>query len=70
MEFVPTSHGVIPPGRRPIEGGYEETGAKLYHGVGTVNGVKVPGKTGEHLGGCVAVFGGIEHVLQENYDIL
>ncbi|KAG5350887.1 hypothetical protein C0989_008921, partial [Termitomyces sp. Mn162] len=51
MEWVHTSYGQIPPGRRPIEGGYEEHGAKLYHGLALVNGVKVPGKTSEHL--CV-----------------
>ena len=49
MEFVHTSHGVIPTGRRPIEGGYEEDGSKLYHAVAVVNGVRAPGKTGEHL---------------------
>ncbi|PFH52958.1 hypothetical protein AMATHDRAFT_138897 [Amanita thiersii Skay4041] len=70
MEFVRTSYGQIPPGRRPIEGGYEETGHKLYHAVGTVNGVRVPGKTAEHLGGCNIGYGGIEHVILENYEIL
>lgn len=49
MEFVLTSHGRVPPGRRPIEGGYEEHGAKLYHAVANIHGVRVPGKTGEHL---------------------
>lgn len=49
MEFVPTAHGQIPAGRRPIEGGYEESGPKLYHAIGVVDGVRVPGKTGEHL---------------------
>lgn len=49
MEFVPTSNGKIPYGRRPIEGGYEDHGAKLYHAVALVNGIRVPGKTGEHL---------------------
>lgn len=49
MEFVRTSHGRIPPGRRPIEGGYEEHGGKLYHAVAYINGMRVPGKTGEHL---------------------
>jgi len=51
MEWVPTSHGRIPDGRRPVEGGYEEGGEKLYHAVANLNGVRVPGKTGEHL--CV-----------------
>lgn len=49
MEWVPASYGQIPPGRRPIEGGYEENGGKLYHALANVNGVRVPGKTGEHL---------------------
>jgi hypothetical protein len=49
MEFVRTSRGLIPQGRRPVEGGYEENGAKLYHAVAMVNGVRVPGKTGLHL---------------------
>ncbi|KAJ3888131.1 hypothetical protein GG344DRAFT_90129 [Lentinula edodes] len=70
MEFVRTSHGQIPPGRRPVEGGYEENGSKLYHGIATVNGVQVPGKTGLHLGGCNVSFAGGEHVIHENYDIL
>lgn len=54
MEWVRTSHGSIPPGRRPVEGGYEEDGSRLYHAVGLVNGVNVPGKCGEHL--YVSVF--------------
>ena len=49
MEFVPTSYGKIPYNRRPIEGGYEDHGAKLYHAVALINGIRVPGKTGEHL---------------------
>ncbi|KAG5644380.1 hypothetical protein DXG03_008608 [Asterophora parasitica] len=49
MEWVATSYGQIPEGRRPIEGGYEDHGAKLYHGLAEVDGVKVPGKTAEHL---------------------
>ena len=49
MEFVLTSYGRIPPGRRPVEGGYEDHGAKLYHAVAWVNGIRIPGKTAEHL---------------------
>jgi hypothetical protein len=94
MEFVHTSRGVIPPGRRPIEGGYEQDGNKLYHAVAVVNGVKVPGKTGEHLydlpyllpsvdskltdtlyfscfrRGSRVAFGGAEHEIDDNYEIL
>jgi len=88
MEFVPTSYGRIPPGRRPIEGGYEDHGTKLYHAVALINGIRVPGKTAEHLsvfslylnhpfyqldvfrGGCNVAFGGAEHVIKSNYEIL
>ena len=49
MEWVPTSQGRIPVGRRPVEGGYEEHGGKLYHALGVIQGVHTPGKTGEHL---------------------
>ena len=38
-------------GRRPVEGGYEEDGAKLYHAIAVVHGVRVPGKAGPHLVG-------------------
>ncbi|PCH42162.1 hypothetical protein WOLCODRAFT_152199 [Wolfiporia cocos MD-104 SS10] len=69
MEWVMTSHGQIPPGRRPVEGGYEEAG-KLYHALALVNGVRVPGKTGHHLGACNVPFGGGEAVVRENYEIL
>ncbi|EIN09696.1 hypothetical protein PUNSTDRAFT_86159 [Punctularia strigosozonata HHB-11173 SS5] len=69
MEWVPTQGGHVPPGRRPVEGGYEENGAKLYHALGTISGVHVPGKTGEHLGGANIAFGGGEHVVRE-YSIL
>jgi len=48
MEWVHTEYGRIPYGRRPVEGGYED-GGKLYHALAPVNGVQVPGKTGEHL---------------------
>ncbi|KAH7102992.1 hypothetical protein BKA62DRAFT_698263 [Auriculariales sp. MPI-PUGE-AT-0066] len=49
MEWVHTSHGKIPHGRRPVEAGFEHTGEALYHAVGLVDGVRVPGKAGEHL---------------------
>lgn len=49
MEWVPTSLGRIPAHRRPVQGGYEESGAYLYHALATVRDTKVPGKTGEHL---------------------
>lgn len=48
MELVRASHGHIPHGRRPVEGGYESAG-RLYHAIALVDGVRVPGKTGQHL---------------------
>ncbi|KAL1724254.1 hypothetical protein EV715DRAFT_244731 [Schizophyllum commune] len=69
MEWVPARDGKLPEGRRVVEGGYESSGAKLYHALGVVNGVKVPGKAGEHLGGANLPFGGQEHVVRE-YEVL
>nr|VWO94766.1 RpfF [Ganoderma boninense] len=69
MEWVPASHGQLPPGRRPVEGGYEENGEKLYHALASVQGVRVPGKTGSHLRGANVPFGGQEHCV-EQYEIL
>ncbi|KAF8632218.1 hypothetical protein AX15_001976 [Amanita polypyramis BW_CC] len=70
MVFVPTSHGHIPPGRRPVEGGYEGDGDNLYHAAAVINGLRVPGKAGKHLGGCRIGYGGHEHSITENYEIL
>ena len=49
MEWVRASQGRLPQDRRPVEGGYEDNGARLYHAVATVEGVQVPGKAGAHL---------------------
>ncbi|EIW83863.1 hypothetical protein CONPUDRAFT_39948, partial [Coniophora puteana RWD-64-598 SS2] len=72
MELVRTSHGRVPPGCRPVEGGCESGGQKLCHAVARVEpgGVHVPGKAGEHLGGCHVAFGDREHVIRDNYEIL
>jgi len=70
MEWVPAFNGHIPQGRQPIDGGYEDHGAKLYHALAQVSGVMVPGKTGVHLGGCNVAFGGGEHVITQGYYIL
>ena len=61
MEWVPAEGGRLPNGRRPVEGGYEENGAKLYHALAVVNGVKVPGKVGEHLVRDSAMRLGVPH---------
>ncbi|BGP04009.1 DUF3421 domain-containing protein [Rhodotorula toruloides] len=70
MEWVPTSYGQIPPGRRPVEGGFEEGGQHLFHAIMTIDGVRVPGKTGEHLHGANFPFGGGEIVQEAGYSIL
>lgn len=49
MEWVHTAQGRVTPGRRPVEGGYEQGGGKLYHALAVIDGVRVPGKAGEHL---------------------
>ena len=49
MEFVPTSHGRVPLGRRPVKGGFEKYGPELYHAAAVIDGTKIPGKTGTHL---------------------
>jgi len=49
MEWVTTSRGRIPYDREPVQGGMEEEGSPLYHAIGVVDGVRVPGKTGVHL---------------------
>ncbi|KAJ8507123.1 hypothetical protein ONZ45_g10472 [Pleurotus djamor] len=50
MEFVDTTGGKIPDGRRVVLGGYED-GKPLYHALVEVeDGVWVPGKAALHLG--------------------
>ncbi|KAJ7158787.1 hypothetical protein C8R46DRAFT_400812 [Mycena filopes] len=71
MEWVPTSHGRIPEGRTPVEGGYEENiHDKLYHAQARINNLPIPGKTGPHLGAAHVSFGGGEHAVHEHYEIL
>ncbi|KAF9525770.1 hypothetical protein CPB83DRAFT_858859 [Crepidotus variabilis] len=69
MEWVAASHGRVPAGRIPIEGGHEENGDKLYHALGVVDGISVPGKTGPHLGCASIPFKG-EKLFHDNYSIL
>ncbi|KAK0219040.1 hypothetical protein IW262DRAFT_1074489 [Armillaria fumosa] len=49
MEFVRTSHGRLPAGKRLVKGGYEEDGTPLYHGMAIHEGIKVPGKISHRL---------------------
>ncbi|KAL1730018.1 hypothetical protein EV714DRAFT_284543 [Schizophyllum commune] len=70
MEWVKTSNGRVPERRQAVDGGYEPSGHKLYHAMGTVSGVRVPGKTGEHLGRANFPLLGKEQSLREDYEIL
>ncbi|KAN0100050.1 hypothetical protein V8E55_000034 [Tylopilus felleus] len=70
MELVPTSHGRIPTGCRPVVGGVDERGRTLYHAVAWVHGERVPGRTSEHLGAAAALFGGREHYVYDSCEIL
>lgn len=49
MELVATSRGVIPHGRRPVEGNYDSQGRNLYHAILYVVGRRFPGMCAEHL---------------------
>jgi hypothetical protein len=69
MEWVPAKKGEIPLGRRPVEGGHEANGLKLYHAIGIVDGLKVPGKTAAHLGAASIPVAG-EEIRLENYELL
>ncbi|GAA5917914.1 hypothetical protein JCM5296_002098 [Sporobolomyces johnsonii] len=70
MEWVPASYGQIPKGRRPVEGGFEESGHHLFHALFTIDGVQVPGKTGEHLNGANFPWGGGERQEEGGYLLL
>ncbi|KAM5538039.1 hypothetical protein V8D89_008236 [Ganoderma adspersum] len=71
MEWVPTSRGRIPGGRRPVEGGYEEFGGEmLYHALASVDGVKVPGKAGQHLAHGASIPYRNQEYIVGHYDIL
>jgi hypothetical protein len=69
MELVSARDGKIPYGRRPVEGGYEEGGEKLYHALAVVNGVKVPGKTGEHLVRIPLIFSSLRAKAHEHTNL-
>jgi hypothetical protein len=70
MKLVRTSYGRIPPGMRPVQGGFEDDGAPLYHAIGTHRNLRVPGKVGEHLPGCHLPYDGKEIIIEANYEIL
>jgi len=69
MHWVHSRDGNVPPGMRPVTGGYEQDGTQLFHALCLVNGVWVPGKTGHHLAGANAPFGNEEHHVSE-YQLL
>ena len=69
MEWVPARDGVMPEGRRPVQAGFENNGEPLYHAVALIDGARVSGKVGEHLGGALVPWGGQEH-FRKHYQIL
>ncbi|KAK0435972.1 hypothetical protein EV421DRAFT_1908255 [Armillaria borealis] len=71
MEFIQTSGGYIPHGRRPVKGGHDQGGSPLYHIVVEVNGMRIPASiscsyiTSLHTGFeiCTITWDGVEHKL-------
>ncbi|KAK2757729.1 hypothetical protein FQN54_004698 [Arachnomyces sp. PD_36] len=51
MELVTSSKGQVPPGRLAVRGGAEADGRLLYHAVGNIGNLQVPGKAAPHLEG-------------------
>ncbi|SJL14242.1 uncharacterized protein ARMOST_17698 [Armillaria ostoyae] len=46
------SEGRFPAGRKLVKGGHDQDGAPLYHCMVMHNGIRIPGKTNNHLHGC------------------
>jgi len=71
MEWVSTSHGRTPLGKRPVGGGREANGAPLLHAIAELPNyrVRTVGKAGEHLGGAHFPFAGAE-IFVEYYEVL
>lgn len=69
MEWAYASDGRLPPGRRPVEAGFEYDGRPLYHAAALIDGKRVPGKVGTHLVGAGIPYGGVEHV-RNYYQVL
>ncbi|KAG8727436.1 hypothetical protein FRC12_022504 [Ceratobasidium sp. 428] len=69
MEWVPASGGVNPDGRMPVEGGHEG-GGRLYHAYAEIDGIKIPGKSGRHLGGANIGHDRREIIVRNSYFVL
>ncbi|KAG2367817.1 hypothetical protein BDR07DRAFT_1372524 [Suillus spraguei] len=63
MEWIRTSLGRIPHNRDPVIGGYEEVGRNCIM-------QWVAWMILGFLGGCNVPFGGIEHIIKNDYEIL
>ncbi|THH03010.1 hypothetical protein EW145_g6607 [Phellinidium pouzarii] len=71
MELVRTRGGLTPPGRRPVVGGADNSSEELYHAVGYVNGIRVPGKAAAHLASASVPLDGGEHrIWHDDYELL
>jgi len=69
MEWVQARDGLAPEGRKPVHGGFEQNGEPLWHAVALIDGVRVPGKAGEHLAGALVPYGG-EEQWRAHYQVL
>ncbi|KAK4046405.1 hypothetical protein OIO90_006576 [Microbotryomycetes sp. JL221] len=70
MEWVDASKGDIPAGRRGIVGGYESSGATLYHAIAQFNNVWVGGKSGYTFLGAAFPQNGGEKIIPSGYKVL
>ncbi|PBK87742.1 hypothetical protein ARMGADRAFT_860439, partial [Armillaria gallica] len=72
MEFVCTSQGHFPAGRKLVKGGHNQDGTPLYHGVAILNGIRIPGSINPrwNWAGCNIPWGGAAHYAVSDYEIL
>ncbi|KAF9525765.1 hypothetical protein CPB83DRAFT_858854 [Crepidotus variabilis] len=70
LHWVKASHGQIPVNTQPVEGGHEEDGRLLYHASAFIEGYRIPGKTGLHLGGAKVPWYDCELIFTKDYEIL
>ncbi|ORY77252.1 hypothetical protein BCR35DRAFT_292321 [Leucosporidium creatinivorum] len=71
MEWVRARYGVVPEGKRPVVGGVDAEGEELYHAAARTwkEGIRVPGKTNEAIGGASISWAWREWIVDE-YDLL
>ncbi|PBK81244.1 hypothetical protein ARMGADRAFT_948601 [Armillaria gallica] len=70
MEFVLMSQRHFPAGRKLVKGGYDQDGTLLYHGVATLNGIRIPGSISHRWPGCNIIWDNTLHLVCSDYEIL